>query len=448
MRARLQKYWDRISSSFWFLPSLLVVGAVAVAWGAVAIDEVVTERWLRTWGWGYTGSPQGATALLGAIAGSMITVAGLVFSLTLVALTLASSQFGPRLLRNFMRDATNQFVLGTFVATFLYCLLVLRTIRGTDGETFVPHLSISLAVLLAVGNVAVLIYFIHHVAMSIQADELVARLGAELVQRIDRLFPEPIDPERPRSADQPGALGLPEDFERDARPIRSAEDGYLQYVDPDELVATAQEGDLVLRVLWTPRHYVVADEPLVLAWPAERLTDALADRARSAFVLGNQRTPAQDVEFVIDQLVEVAVRALSPGVNDPFTAIRCIDRLGSALSRLVRREMPSRVRRDAAGRVRVVGPPVTFPMLADTAFHQLRQNARTSAAVTIRLLEMIDVVAGFATRPEDRLALRRHAEMIAAGARDGLPEVVDRQAVEERLAAVQQRLDSPKEPAP
>ncbi len=146
--------------------------------------------WVDKLGWIYTRGPDGARAVLSTIAGSMITVAGVVFSVTIVALSLASNQFGPRLLRNFMRDRGNQIVLGTFVATYLYCLLVMRTVQGMDGSQFVPHLSVTVAILMAVASLGVLIYFIHHVAVSIQAPELIANVAHELHEAIDRLFPE------------------------------------------------------------------------------------------------------------------------------------------------------------------------------------------------------------------------------------------------------------------
>ncbi|MBZ0110885.1 MAG: DUF2254 domain-containing protein, partial [Thermoanaerobaculia bacterium] len=190
MKAQLQKYTERIRSSFWFLPSLMAVGAVLLAFGTVALDDAIANDWLLRQGWVYTGGAEGASAVLGTIAGSMITIAGVVFSMTLVALSLASSQFGPRLLRNFMRDTTNQVVLGTFIATFLYCLFVLGTIRRAEEIAFVPHLSVSIGILTAVCSLAVFIYFIHHVSVSIQSHQIVSRVWQDLIRGIDRAFPE------------------------------------------------------------------------------------------------------------------------------------------------------------------------------------------------------------------------------------------------------------------
>jgi uncharacterized membrane protein len=440
MRVQVFKTWSRVRSSFWFLPAVMAGGAMVLAFATVALDELVTDWLTLNWGWTFTGGAEGASSLLGAIAGSMITIAGVVFSMTLVALSLASSQLGPRLLRNFMRDTATQMVLGTFVATFLYCLLVLRTIRRADEIAFVPHLSVTLSVLLAVASVGVLIYFIHHVSVSIQANEIVARVGTELIEGIERLFPENIGRGAPRIPTEPPDAGFLDTFGREARPVGSAGDGYLQFVDGNALMALAMQEDVVIRLERRPGHYFVAARPLALVWPGSRVTDQLKDRINSAFALGNQRTSVQDIEFSVNQLVEIAIRALSPGVNDPFTAMTCVDHLGSALCRLAQRDMPSPYRHDSQDQLRLIMPVFTFPDVTDAAFNQIRQYGRTSTAVAIRLLETIADVARSVHRPEDCAALLRHAKMIARGASGGLLEDEDRQEVEERFQSANQLL--------
>ncbi|MDP1924314.1 MAG: DUF2254 domain-containing protein [Thiobacillus sp.] len=433
MRVQVFKTLERIRASFWFLPAAMASGAMGLAFATVALEAPVTDWLTLNWGLTFTGGAEGASSLLGAIAGSMITIAGVVFSMTLVALSLASSQLGPRLLRNFMRDTTTQMVLGTFVATFLYCLLVLRTIRRAEETLFVPHLSVTLGVLLAVVSVGVLIYFIHHVSVSIQANEVVARVGKELIEEIEQLFPENIGRGAPRTPTEPPNADFLDRFDREACPIGSAGDGYLQFIDGDALMALAMQEDVVIRVARRPGHYVVATRPLALVWPGNRVTDQLMDRVNAAYALGNQRTSGQDIEFAVNQLVEIAIRALSPGVNDPFTAITCVDRLGSALCRLAQQDMPSPYRYDTQDQLRVITPVFTFPDVTDAAFNQIRQYGRSSTAVTIRLLETIAEIAGSVHRSEDRVALLRHARMIAHGAGGGLPEYEDRQEVEKRF---------------
>ena len=441
MKARILEYWDRIRSSFWFVPGIMAGAAIVFAFAAVTLDESVTVGgWLVEQNWAYGGGADGASLVLSTIAGSMITIAGVVFSMTLVALSLASSQLGPRLLRNFMRDTRNQVVLGTFIATFVYCLLVLRTIRRAEEVAFVPHLSVSIAVLLAIVSLGVLIYFIHHVSVSIQADEVVARVNAELIDGIDRHFPEDLGCGDPPPVDALAGAVSPAAFDLEARPVGSADDGYLQSIDLNALMALAKDENALFRLERRPGQYVFTGCPLVSVWPADRVTDPLDERINSAFILGHQRTASQDIEFPIQQLVEIAVRALSPGINDPFTAITCVDRLGSALHRLAQREMPSPFRLDEQERLRMVVPAVTFPEIVDASFGPIRQYGRSSVLVTIRLLETIAAIAGATHRPTDRAALLRQAEMIVRGARQALPEDGDRREVEKRYQDVSRAL--------
>ena len=420
----------------------MAIGAMVLAFATVALETPVTEWLSHNWGLTFTGGAEGASSLLGAIAGSMITIAGVVFSMTLIALSLASSQLGPRLLRKFMRDTTTQVVLGTFIATFLYCLLVLRSIRRAEEILFVPHLSVTIGVLLAVVSVGVLIYFIHHVSVSIQANEIVARVGKELIEGVELVFPERIGRGALRNPTETPDADFLDRFDREARPIGSTGDGYLQFVDGEALMALAIQEDVVIRMERRPGDYVVATRPLALVWPGNKVTDQLMDRVNSAFALGNQRMSGQDIEFAVNELVEIAIRALSPGFNDPFTAMTCVDRLGSALCRLAERDTPSPYRYDAQDQLRVITRIFTFPAVTDAAFNQIREYGRSSAAVTIRLLETIAEVAESVHRAEDRVALLRHAKMIARGADDGLPEEEDRQEVEQRFQSASRLLSA------
>lgn len=435
MKAQILRYWERVQSSFWFLPSLMAAAAVGLSFITVARDQNATQKRLRKLDWVYNGGAEGASAVLQTIAGSMITIAGVVFSLTLVALSLASSQFGPRILRNFMRDTTNQLVLVTFIATFLYCLLVLRTIRRNEADVFVPHPSVTLGVTFALVSLWVLIYFIHHVSVSIQADEVVARVGAELDQTMHRLFPEQLGGDADVSSDIPDHYN-----DTQLKCVSADEDGYLQIVDAETLMSFASETDTIFILARRPGDYIIQGMPLLHAFPSTRVSQGMQQRLQGAFVLGHQRTDAQDVEFVILQLVEIATRALSPGLNDPFTAIACVDRLSSAFCRLARRCFPERCRYDEAQRLRIITTPHTFSDLVDAAINPLRSYARSSVEGTIRLIESLEVIASVVTRPSDRAALERHANMIARGAAEAMAEEADRQAVAARHHAVRQAL--------
>jgi uncharacterized membrane protein len=295
-------------------------------------------------------------------------------------------------------------------------------------------------VLLAMVSIGVLIYFIHHVSVSIQADEVVARVGKELEDGIDRLFPGHLGKPGSEVSKAPGGADLPAAFAHEARPVGALEDGYLQLIDADALMALASDDNLMLRLERRPGHYLVKGRALVMVWPGDRVTETLVDKMNAAFVIGNQRTTAQDVEFSFQQLVEIAVRALSPGINDPFTAIACVDRLGSALCRLARRDMPSALRFDLDGRLRLVAPGSSFEGIVDTAFNQIRQSARSNPAVAIRMLDAIVQIAGHVQRAPDAACLQRHAGMIVKGAREAVPEPEDLLAVEAAFTAAVQSL--------
>jgi YihY family inner membrane protein len=425
----LRAYWERIQASYWFLPAVMTAAAAALAFATVRVDEGMQYDWVDQLGWIYTRGPDGARAVLSTIAGSMITVAGVVFSVTIVALSLASNQFGPRLLRNFMRDRGNQIVLGTFVATYVYCLLVKRTVQGVDGSEFVPHISVTVAILMAVASLGVLIYFIHHVAVSIQAPELIANVAHELHEAIDRLFPEELGysaEEEDVETDE-----LPSQFDRSGRAIGSPGNGYVQAVDGDQLLKLACQAGVVIRVRRRPGDFVVKRRPLAIAWPEQRVDEKLAGRIRNAFLLGPQQTPTQDAEYAVDQLVQVAVRALSPGINDPFTAATCLDRLGESLCHLAGRKLPSAFRRDADGALRVIANPLTFAEVADTAFRQIRQYGSSNFLILARLLDVISEILADTQRQEDRRALLHHARLTKL-ASASLAEEDQRAAVDRR----------------
>lgn len=425
---RLLNVWDSLRGSFWFLPALLTIAAVGLALGLLALDRRVSDELAESL-WLYAGGAEGARSLLSAVAGSIITVVGLAFSITIVSLQLAAAQLGPRLLRNFVRDAGNQVVLGTFVATFVYCLVVLRTVRGRDGLTegvFVPHLAVTGAVVLALLSVALLIYFIHHASTSIQADRVIAAVAADLDDAIDALFPERLGHEHP--ADRPPALPPEAD---DGAPIAARGHGYVRSVDGEALMKAAGEADVLIRVLRRPGEFVIAGEPLARVVPGERLDDDLADTVADALMLGPERTFIQDALFGFEQLVEIAERALASDHIDPTTARRCIDRLAAAVARVSDRHLPSPYRRDGGGAVRVVAPAPTLRDFVGAAFAAIRLHGADSRAVVLHLLGTFERLAALRDRRELHLALLGEAMAIRRAAGRVFQEPADRQAVYE-----------------
>jgi uncharacterized membrane protein len=430
MKTKLTNLAEQLRASLWFLPTVLLTGAFALGLGMVRLDETLKIQG-SSLPWIYQGGPEGARAVLAAIAGSMITVTGVTFSITIVALTLASTQFGPRLLQHFMRDRGNQFVLGIFLATFLYSLLVLRRVNGVDDQRFVPHLSVSLGIVLAILCLGFLIYFIHHAARNIHADQVISLVARDLDCTIDRFYPKTLG--KDAEDERTGATEKQSERVAVGEEIVSDRTGYVQAIDGDGLILLAKENNGVVHLKVRPGDYLMTGSRLALV-SAPKLDEKFAGKLNATLILGNQRTGEQDVEFAVHQLVEVALRALSPGINDPFTAIQCVDRLGAALARLAGRAMPSPVRRDDTGAARVIAHYDSFAGVTRAAFDQIRQSGRTNASVTIRLLEVIAETGRHTQRDSDRSELLRQATMIERGSREGLPEEEDRKDVRERYA--------------
>ena len=329
MTARFRKFMADLAETFWLIPALLVVVGVAGALGLVALDRSgFLPGWLLE-DWLYDGGATGARTLLGAVASSTIGVAGTVFSITIAALSLAAGQMGPRLLRNFVRDRGNQLTLGAFIGTFCYALIVLRSVRTESEGGFVPHLSLSVGIGLAFICVATLVYFVGHMAGRINVDTVIELVSEDVQAAIQRLTTE-----------QRQAAPPPLSFWRDATPIEDDRRGYLQQLDEEGLAAWADEHDTAIRLLVRPGDHVFPGAPIaVMLPPVEGADQAIVN----ATALGPQRVSTADLRFAVRQLVEVAVRALSPGINDPHTAISVLDRLGVALCEMRSLHLPTGV---------------------------------------------------------------------------------------------------------
>lgn len=383
--------WDRLHSSFWFLPSIMAVCAIAMASFLIVLDSIEALRvgWIAQWTYAF--GPESARAILSAIAGSMITVAGVTFSMTMLTLQLASSQFGPRMLRNFMRDRGNQIVLGTFLSTFVYCLLVLASVRGSGlgSGSFVPPTAVTFGMLLAVASLATLIYFIHHIATSIRIETILAKLAAEACRTVERVFPEH-GHAHVLNSERVQAQALLPDFGGDGRSVVSSVGGYIQSIDLDGLFRVACDHDLIVRVERRIGDFVPHAGSLVVAFPYGRVSDAVVGDVRTMFSFGPERTPQYDMEFSLRRIVEVAQRALSPGINDPTTALYCLDRLGEVLGLLSDRRMPSGRIVDRDLKLRVVFEPVSFADLACPAFAAIARYGIRDDDLVARLLDVME----------------------------------------------------------
>ncbi len=421
--------WSSVRDRLWFVPSLAAVGAMALAVGAVAIPTPQTgSAFAQTWLFG--ASAEGARGVLSAIATSLITVTGVVFSVTIVALQLASSQFTPRVLRSFTADRVNQAVLGVFIGTFTYTLLVLRTIRSTgeDGRAAdVPQVAVTLALALLLVSVGALIVFINHMAQSIQEPVILHRESTRTVERLDVLFPEHVG----RRDD---GAGTDQEWECPDEPctaITAAESGYLQSVDGEALWRSGRQERLTMRMEVRLGAFAFPGKPLVSVWPAHLGQDPdVVTAVRRAFVLGTERTPEQDLEYGIVAISDVAIKALSPSVNDPTTAMHCIDRLTEVLGALASRRHPDLRRQSPDGRVRLMVQDTPLERALGVAFDQIRHFGANNPAIANKLLaaviDLCNVVPG-----EDRHVLAAQASAVLRAARREIDDPGDLAGVEQ-----------------
>jgi uncharacterized membrane protein len=443
MMAQLAYWKYKLDSSFWFIPGLMTLVGIAFSFAMVALDRSLESRSIDVTPWLYGASPDGARQLLTTIASSVITATSLVFSMMLVALTLASQQLGPRLLESFMRDRLNQLVLGSFVATFVYALLVLRAVREGGPEEFVPYCATSMAIALSIMTFGILIFFIHHVGASIQSDAVVARVGLDLETLIDKtLKPGARDKgdQTARDAARDRGYAFPEDFDATAAGVCVAASGYLQTADFDSLKRLAAKRGLRIRLDCRPGHFLVAAVPVAFVHPAGRVDDAVRDEIRRALVTGPKRTPAQDMEYEIRVMAEIAIRALSPGINDYYTAVRCVDGLTASLASILAREFPDPALRDDDGNVVLLTMPCEFEGLVRAAFDDIRQSAQGNTAVTIRLVDAIDTLSSLCGEDGHRHALERQLDMLVRSAEELIFEPNDRADVVRRAAAARKSL--------
>jgi len=436
MLAKLHYWWQAKRSSFWFVPAVIVLDAVALATLLITLDATVELHVVERWPLLFGAGADGARGLLTAVAGSMITVAGVVFSITLVALALASSQYTSRVIRNFMRDRVNQAVLGVFVGIFAYCLVVLRTIRGGDEGGFVPTLAVLGGLILAFVGIGVLIYFIHYVSTSIQASRIIAAAAQETLAAVDQLFPATLDDhaDEDPAANPAQALAM-----RAWVAVPAERTGYIQTVDADALLAVARAHGTVVRMDRGIGDFVVAGAPLVSAIDHGGLDDRITAELNAPFVVSRQRTVEQDVAYGIRQIVDIAMKALSPGVNDTTTAVMCVDYLAAILVRLAPRRIAAAHCLDQ-DELRVMARGPSFAGLVSESFDQIRQNAGGNVAVLLRMLGALEAIASRTLSPDRRRVLGQTVEAIAEAAERTIDAPRDRAQLGNRLTRVREVL--------
>ncbi len=399
----------QLRESMWFVPGLMVLVALALAQGIIVVDLWLDARALDVLPDSFLLGVEGSRGILVAVGGSVLAVAATTFSITMSVIATASSTYGPRLVRNFMADRSNQRVLGLFVSTFVYCLMVMRRVQdSSDGITFVPHVAVYGALVLALASVAALVYFLHHISDVIQVSTLVRRVREELERAVDALYGD-------GSTDRVPAAPL----DRASAVVLADRAGFVTTIDAAGLARAAQ-GVGVAEVLAGPGVHVMVGEPLArVSGDAE----AMGTLVRDHVYIGDTRTPTQDVHFAVQQMVEMAVRAVSPSTNDPYTARNVVEELACGLVPALRHDDPGPGWVDEAGVVRLVWQLPSGAELVDLVFDDLRVYAASDPAVVLAALGLAGRLLRVAS-PETAARVRLQVEeLLAAAERSGLAEL-------------------------
>lgn len=425
---KFRQFITNLRSSLWFVPGLMIIGSIALAFALIEVDGRIKREWLiaypRVFGLGADGS----RGMLTAIAGSMLTVAALAFSLTLSIIAQASAQYTPRILRNFMRDRVNQFILGYFVSVFAYCLIILRTIRGADEIKFVPSLGVVVGLILAIGGIVVLIYFIHHIATSLQVTEIVKGIEQETIKVIENIFPEQMG----ESADET-EIKRAEDVEEiaDWHRVDSLSSGYIQYVDTNDLLEFACDNNLYLRMEHGIGQFIAEGTTLVSC--SKSVDEDMVSTINGFYNIYRYRTIEQDAGYGIRQIVDIALKALSPGINDTTTAIICIDYLAVIVGKIADRKLPTTTRMKD-GEIRVFVKSPSFRKYVETAFDQIRINGKANLAIFTRLLKALSIVAERTTSDERKKIIREQIILTKEFAEETLQTEYERKQLDELVS--------------
>jgi uncharacterized membrane protein len=397
-------------TNLWLVPVLCVAGVLVMFVITQAIDHAHHAGTFRLPHWLDQGGPTDARDLLSATAGALITTLGLVLSITVLTLSIAASQFGQRMLRRYMRDRGTQFAIGVFAATFVFSLLTLLSVASPDvgpRREYVPWLSVWMSTLLAVSCIGVLIYFVHHIAQIIQVNIVVAEISADLRDVIAHRIPG-----------QHGPAAVPDPAQADFQLVAPCA-GYLRRIEYPAFVTAAARYNVVIRFLRRPGQFVLQGSAVATVLHAGRELDvAAAQHALNrvfyrSMKIGPQRSPRQDTTFPIDQLVEIALHAMSPAVNDPNTMYLCVDWLTDCLRAAAQAQPARSIYTDLQGRARVIAVTESFDDLVHAAFDPLRVSARHSVDASVRLLEAMQMLAP-CLQPDQVPELRHQADLIRA----------------------------------
>ncbi len=443
MNARLIKAWQDLQSSYYFIPGLMALGACLLAYFTAHIDEAMDTKLTQNLGFFYTNTAESARVILSTIAGSMISVAAVTFSITMVAVTSAAGQYGPRLIGNFMRDRGNQFTLGMFTSTFIYCLLILRIVRTGTGEggeitDFVPNISLLVGIGLTLLSVAVMIFFIHHIPETLNVGNITGNVGRKLRNDLETLYPESL-------GEGPG--GIAPDTSR-LKPelaieVQAKAEGYIQAVNDEALMALAKKYNAIVSMDYRPGDFVVKGNALMSIWSDMDIGDAALQEFTNGYAMGQERTAHQNVLFLADELVEILARALSPGINDPFTAINCINWFQSAIKAMMRGAPPSPYRYDENGDFRIIARPISFSRFVSVLCDQSRPYVAKDSNATVKMLTVLTELILDAEDSDHRAILQNHLDKLRLAALHYLADDAEQADLNERFSMSARMISDP-----
>jgi len=429
-----------MSVNFLFIPGVMALGAVLLAWSMYWLDGQIPNEVLDTSRFVISGSPSELRGYLFAMATTVLTTAGVVFTLLILPLSTVASQYGSRLIRVFLGDRTTQIDQGMFVATFTYCIFSAMGIPPAEVEPDGPQITTTMGLYLLIVAFASLILLIQHISTMLQAPNIAATAGVELLGVVR----ETNQPETQVGEYQRQTARIPPDslIMAEARPVRANKPGYIQYVDPEHILPLAEKKDIVIRIVPKPGAFVRSGMVIAQVWPADRVDNDLDNEIRNTFHLGNQRTPTQDVEYAVNQLTEIAVRAMSPAINDPFTAMTCLDYIGDGLALFAKKGAINPNISDSHGNLRLIFEPVTFNELLSAAFDMLRHASADNASILLHMLQTINIISDDTQSPESRQILLRHVTLIQVESETGSLVEGDRQSIQRSGEALQLKLKS------
>lgn len=446
MHANFIKVFQDLRASYWFIPGCMAIASLVLSFVMQWLDAQYGAGWLRDFNWLTATRTEGARSVLTVIAGSIIGVAGVTFSITIVAVSYASANFGPRLIGNFMRDRGNQVTLGTFIATFVYCLMILRTVRNATAEdasqsfdAFVPHLSVLMALFLALASIGVLIYFIHHVPETINVGNIAAKIGKQLKDGVTNSFPDVKALQRPD--DKAQTISWDQCSTLRHRSINADCAGYIQALDEERLAEIARDDALLIRVQYRPGDFVTVTDIILDIWGEDTVSEDRIEDLQACYAVGQHRTAYQNILFLIDEMVEIIARALSPGVNDPYTAITCFNWLKVGLVQFILHDETAN-HPDASNPVQV--HPISFERFVSAIFDQSRQYVCRDRNVSLHVLAVLTETAILIKDDSRRRGLIEQMEKLASACSASMNDEEGGRDIAERYQETLRNLSDPK----